>query len=126
SGLLCGLAAAGTALRASTSASVFSGRTPCNVVQGVQFCSGDLSNRIESFDGVPLDTNVTLPPASMDGPFPLIFDLHGWSLGKSGTPYVAWAQAGYVVVSYTARGFHGSCGNADSRLPDPSLSDPNV
>ena len=124
--LLFGLLLAATSLHAATIASVFSGRIPCNVVQGVQFCSGDLTNRIESFDGVPLDTNVTLPPASMDGPFPLIFDLHGWSLGKSGTPYVAWAQAGYVVVSYTARGFHGSCGNADSRLPDASLSNPNV
>src|SRR4029079_13331490 len=33
---------------------------------------------------------------------------------------------GYVVVSFTARGFHGSCGNAQSRVPDPTLSHPNV
>src|SRR5512138_526572 len=124
--LLLGLLLASPPLHAATVASVFSGRIPCAVVQGVQFCRGDLTNRIESFDGVPLDTNVTLPPATMDGPFPLIVDLHGWSLGKSGGPYVAWAQAGYVVLSYTARGFHGSCGKAESRMPDPSLSNPNV
>jgi predicted acyl esterase len=124
--LALGLLLAAAPLHAATIASVFSGRIPCTVVQGVQFCRGDLTTRIESFDGVPLDTNVTLPPASMDGPFPLIVDLHGWSLGKTGAPYVAWAQAGYVVLSYTARGFHGSCGDAPSRLPDATLSNPNV
>src|SRR5262249_52925225 len=28
--------------------------------------------------------------------------------------------------SYSARGFHGSCGSAESRAPDPTLTDPNV
>jgi hypothetical protein len=111
---------------AATVTSVFSGRIPCVELQGVQLCAGSLATRIESFDGVPLDTNVTLPPASMTGPFPLIVDLHGWSLGKNGAPYVAWAQAGYAVLSYTARGFHLSCGNVTGRAPDASLSNPNV
>jgi hypothetical protein len=69
--------------------------------------------------------NLTLPEAALDGPFPLVIELHGWSLGKSG-PQVAWAEAGYAVLSYTARGFHGSCGNAESRMPDATLSNPNV
>jgi len=95
--LALGLLLAATPLQAATIASVFSGRIPCTVVQqGVQFCSGDLTNRIETFDGVPLDTNVTLPPASMDGPFPLIVDLHGWSLGKTATcgKKPCWKAAG--------------------------------
>jgi predicted acyl esterase len=107
-------------------ASVFGGRVPCAVVGQVQFCQGSVATRVESFDGVPLDVNVTLPPAAMDGPFPLIVDLHGWSLGKTDAPYVAWATAGYVVLSFSARGFHGSCGLPASRAPDPSLSNPNA
>ena len=39
--------------------------------------------RVESFDGVPLDVNVTLPPAAQDGPFPLIVELHGCGRTKS-------------------------------------------
>ncbi len=117
---------AGPRLRAATVTAVFSGRIPCTEQQGVQFCVGDVSTRVESFDGVPLDANVTLPPAAMNGPFPLIVDLHGWSLSKTPAPYVAWAQAGYVVVSYTARGFHASCGSPASRAPDAGLANPNV
>src|SRR5262245_29068906 len=88
------LLTASASLQAATVASVFSGRIPCTAQQGVQLCAGTVATRVETFDGVPLDVNVTLPPASMDGPFPLIVDLHGWSLGKTPGPYVAWAQAG--------------------------------
>lgn len=112
--------------RGAAVSAAFSGRIPCVEREGVQFCEGGLATRIESFDGVPLDTNLTLPPASMSAPFPLIVDLHGWSLGKTGGPYVAWAQAGYAVLSYTARGFHFSCGNVASRAPDAGLSNPSV
>ena len=45
-------------------ASVFGGRVPCIDLGTSQFCSGTLLTRVESFDGVPLDVNVTLPPAS--------------------------------------------------------------
>jgi hypothetical protein len=98
---LCALAVtlAPSLAAAAAVPSVFEGRIPCAVQSGVQFCEGGLSTRVETFDGVPLDVNVTLPPASMDGPFPLIVDLHGWSLLKSGAPYVAWAEAGYAVLS---------------------------
>ena len=111
---------------AATVASVFGGRIPCAPRDGVQFCAGTLATRVESFDGVPLDVNVTLPPASATGAFPLVVDLHGWSLGKTATPYTAWAKAGWVVLSYTARGFHDSCGSAAARLPDATLSTPTV
>ena len=46
-----------------------------------------------------------------DGPFPLVVDLHGWGLGKTAGPQTARAKAGYVVVSYTARGFDSPCGS---------------
>jgi predicted acyl esterase len=109
-------------------ASVFSGRIACapEAAGGVQFCEGRLATRIESWDGVPLDVNVTLPPASMDGPFPLVVELHGWSLGKSPAPFVDRALAGYAVLNYSARGFHGSCGSAAARAPDAGLSDPDA
>jgi hypothetical protein len=45
---------------------------------------------------------------------------------ESPTPSVAQATAGYAVLSYTARGFHLSCGNTASRAPDATLSNPNV
>src|SRR5207302_11423401 len=42
------------------------------------------------------------------------------------TPFVERANDGYVVLSYTARGFHASCGSVASRDPDPTLADPTV
>jgi predicted acyl esterase len=107
-------------------ASVFGGRVPCVETDGVQFCAGSVMTRVESWDRVPLDANVTLPPVGMSGPFPLIVDLHGWSLGKANGPFVERALAGYVVLSYTARGFHESCGFGMSRLPDATLTDPGA
>jgi predicted acyl esterase len=114
------------AARAATVASVFGGRVPCVEQSGVRFCAGTPATRVESWDGVPLDVSLTLPPATMDGPFPLIVELHGWSQAKAGAPFVDRALAGYAVLSYTARGFHGSCGSAASRVPDPTLTNPTV
>jgi dienelactone hydrolase len=83
-------------------------------------CTG----RVASFDGTPLDIDLTLP-VSARGPLPLMVMLHGWGLSKTdfeasalagnGTNTWRWnnvwfAAQGYVVLSYTARGFHRSCG----------------
>ena len=119
------LLGAGSA-RSATVPSVFGGKVQCVEVSGVQFCAGTVLTRVESWDGVPLDVAVTIPPAATDGPFPLIVDLHGWGIGKTNTPFVARAMAGYVVLSYTARGFHSSCGTLASRAPDVTLSNPNA
>jgi fermentation-respiration switch protein FrsA (DUF1100 family) len=91
---------------------------PCTVeASGVQLCNGDLDHRVPSFDGVPLDTKVALPPATQDGPFPLIVALHGYGGDKNGTPDpTPWAQRGYAVLEYTARGFGMSCGLPPSRI----------
>src|SRR5262249_22959544 len=107
-------------------AAVFGGRVPCLERDGVQFCQGGMGARVESFDGVPLDADVTLPPADQTGPFPVIVDLHGWGLAKTDAPFVTRAQAGFVVISYTARGFGQSCGLPASRVSDPTLRDPDA
>ena len=112
--------------RPATVASVFNGKVPCIAEpNGVQFCAGTLATRVETWDDVPLDANVTIPPAAMDGPFPLIVDLHGWGIGKTQTPEDQ-AMDGYVVLSYSARGFHFSCGFAAAQVPDPTLTNPTA
>src|SRR4030095_7546829 len=83
-------------VHAATVSSVFGGKVPC-IQAGVQFCAGTVLTRVESWDGVPLDVNVPIPPAAMNGPFPLIVDLHGWGIGKSPQPFTDQANAGYVV-----------------------------
>jgi len=105
---------------------VFDGRIACTATQGVRFCEGDVTTRVETWDGIPLDANVTLPPVTIAPPYPLIIEEHGWSLGKSGAPYVTRALAGYAVLSYSARGFHASCGSPASRAPDTSLTNPTA
>src|SRR5262245_41843099 len=118
--------AAADGAHAAQVASVFGGRIACVVRSEVQYCEGGLGSRIESWDGVPLDVNVTLPPPEQSGPFPLVVDLHGWGGAKTAGPQVQRAKQGYVVVSYTARGFGQSCGSPASRTADPTLGDPDA
>ncbi|HSS31775.1 MAG TPA: CocE/NonD family hydrolase [Solirubrobacterales bacterium] len=105
---------------------------PCTLQYGTRFCpTADLSQRVPSFDGVPLDVDVTLPEKGK-GPFPTIVMLHGFGgsktnfettsaegpapeeAGNGSTIYrynnVFYARRGYAVVNYTARGFGNSCG----------------
>jgi len=100
-------------------------RLDCVPRDGVQFCEGrldpaaGLDGRVESWDGVPLDVNVALP-AGAERDLPLVVLLHGWS-GRKGKfeDLRTWAARGYAVLSYTARGFQGSCGRPDNRALDP-------
>ena len=96
----------------------------CSPQDGVLFCPtmADAA-RVPSFDGVPLDADVTLP-GSGDGPFPTIVMLHGFGQDKTafegtgkanGYNNVTYARQGYAVVNYSARGFGRSCGRPDSR-----------
>jgi X-Pro dipeptidyl-peptidase (S15 family)/X-Pro dipeptidyl-peptidase C-terminal non-catalytic domain len=98
------------------------GLTDCAPAQGVYQCSG----LVRTWDGVPLDTTVTLPSADAARPLPLIADIHGFGNSKweyldpasdayTGNAYT-WAKAGYAVLTYTARGLWGSCGSPDARL----------
>jgi predicted acyl esterase len=106
---------------------------PCTPQNGVLFCpTTTLPQRVPSFDGVPLDVDVTLP-ATGNGPFPTIVMLHGWgndktsfesstAAGDGNETYdynnVYYAQHGYAVVNYSSRGWGNSCGSASSRTPD--------
>jgi fermentation-respiration switch protein FrsA (DUF1100 family) len=102
----------------------------CKAQNGVRFCPTEgLGQRVASFDGVPLDVDVTLP-ATGSGPFPTIVMLHGWGGSKtdfeSSSPAgdgnetydynnIYYAQHGYAVVNYSARGWGNSCGTLESR-----------
>jgi hypothetical protein len=129
---------------ASPITTVFAGETmsggaiPC-VAQsdGVRVCHGydngasgpDL--RLKSFDGVPLEVYVILPPApssGSDGPYPLVVQSHGWG-SSAGGPNNAefygptadtWAKDGYAVLQLTARGFGDSCGKQAQQTEVPA------
>ena len=104
----------------------------CTPQNGVLFCpTTSDAERVPSFDGVPIDVDVTLP-ATGDGPLPMIVMLHGWggnkgsflatsAEGNGGSGYhynnVFFARQGYAVVNTSARGFGRSCGRPDSRTP---------
>src|SRR4051812_3000885 len=96
----------------------------CSEMNGVRFCpTTDLASRPTSFDGTPIDVDVTLP-ASGDGPFPTILLLHGLGQDKTafenaGSPYTNWnfAQHGYAVLTPTVRGFGNSCGKPSASSP---------
>ena len=97
---------------------------------GVRLCpTTSNAQRVHSFDGVPLDVDVTLPPTG-HGPFPTIVMLHGFPGSKTsfeltthgpalGSLFhynnVYYARQGYAVVNYSARGFGNSCGVKSSR-----------
>ena len=84
-------------------------------------CTG----RIRSFDGTPLDTDVSVPAAGSATPRPLVILFHGWGQDKTtweattlqgnNTDQYHWNNAwfvaqGYDVLTWTARGFGDSCG----------------
>lgn len=102
------------------------GYLSCIAKSGVRFCQGGAAStlaadqRVKSWDGQPLDADLTLPAAG-DGPFPLIVMLHGYGGSKRdfessdagqdhGLNNIALAKKGYAVLNYTARGFIDSCG----------------
>jgi predicted acyl esterase len=106
----------------------------CLPQNGVRFCpTANDAARVPSFDGIPIDVDVTLPAAGT-GPFPTIVMLHGfgnqdktyWEASDpTGAPRAAryhynnvyFAQQGYAVVTYSARGFGRSCGKGAESSP---------
>jgi hypothetical protein len=106
------------------------GRIDCVPRDGMRFCEGSVETRVPSFDGVPLDVNVGFPPDSVARPpFPLVVRLHGYTGTKEG-PYLGGAQgpsvytqytdAGFAVLTFTARGRGASCGTEASRKAAPA------
>src|SRR3954454_14357028 len=103
------------------------GKIPCAAQSdGTRFCQGSVATRVPSFDGQPLDVNVSLP--STAGPAPLVLVLHGYGGSKKAfdaqeSPWLPsahdLAKRGYAVINATDRGFGDSCGSLASRtLPD--------
>ncbi len=99
--------------------SVFDGKVPCTVEpDGVRFCGG-ADTAVETFDGVPIDVNVALPPepaGGQDGDYPLMMMFHGW--GGSEAPLNdmrLFVDRGYAVFSMSDRGWGGSCGGQGAK-----------
>src|SRR5437764_9335118 len=93
--MFAGMLVAGCALLASPSLAAAE-PTPfghaCKVENGVRFCpTVSLSERVPTFDGVPLDADMTLPETG-EGPFPAIVMIHGW--GGSKTDFEATSREG--------------------------------
>jgi len=99
----------------------------CAPLDGALACpTASDAARVPSFDGVPLDVDVLLPPTG-DGPFATIAMLHGFAGSKadpeaggpaSTTNAAFYARNGYAVLVPSARGFGRSCGVPASRTPD--------
>jgi pimeloyl-ACP methyl ester carboxylesterase len=136
-----GLAAGAMALAAPGIATAKAEAAPfghaCKAQNGVRFCPTEtLAQRVPTFDNVPLDADVTLPPEGT-GPFPTIVMIHGWGGNKtsfeSSSPSgdgnqtfdynnIYYAQQGYAVLTYSARGWGNSCGAVASR-EDPGCKE---
>src|SRR4051812_22644876 len=92
------------------------GRIPCAAQSdGTRFCQGAVATRVPSFDGQPLDVNVSLP--STAGPAPLVLVLHGYGGSKKAVvaPEAPWlpsahdlAQRGSALGHATHRRVGGS------------------
>lgn len=123
-----------TAALAATSATAAAAPTPfghaCTPQAGVRFCpTAGLADRVPSWDGLPLDVDVTLP-ATGNGPWPTLIMLHGFGGSKtvweaptaagtgplnSNYNNVFFARRGYAVITHSSRGFGNSCGLPPSR-----------
>ena len=115
----------------------------CAPEAGVLFCPGvSDSERIPSFDGVPLDVDVTLPGTGSP-PYPTVVMLHSFggdklmlesdavegTRSRSGLAIAGsasldhynnlyFASRGFAVVNASSRGWGRSCGRKDSRTQD--------
>jgi predicted acyl esterase len=100
----------------------------CAPQDGVRICAAG-NTRTPTFDGTPLDVDVTLP-ASGDGPFPTVVIGHGWG-GSKEDPLVSspttfgpklFARSGYAAITYSARGHGLSCGKKDPANGSPACA----
>jgi Acetyl xylan esterase (AXE1) len=105
--------------------SVFGGAIACQAqADGTRFCGGP-NTPVATFDGVPIDVNVALPPAPRkgpDGPYPLVMVFHGFGGSEFGLDDLErWTRKGYAAFSMSDRGFGRSCGGKD-QLADPACA----
>jgi hypothetical protein len=132
SGPILGLGAPSTVDAAGCDLSTLGlSRTSIATSDGVHYTKW--SGHVPSWDGLPLDIDVSLPAAPACAR-PMIVFAHGftdsktrWETdtmdGRPGDPNAwrwnnVWFVAhGYAVLNYTARGWHGSCGPDSSTDP---------
>jgi hypothetical protein len=141
--VVLGLLAAGLVLPSPAAAAEAPFGHPCTTQSdGTRFCpttggaAGQTLDGVPTFDGVPLDVDVTLPSTDRHGPYPTIVMLHGYGGDKtdfessdpngdgSNTYHYNndyFARHGYAVLNYTARGFGHSCGGGSHWLSLRSL-----
>ena len=103
----------------------------CTAQNGVRFCPTEtLAQRVPDLRRRAARRRRDAARRPAAGPFPTIVMLHGWGGNKtafeSSSPAgdgnetfdynnVYYAQHGYAVVNYSARGWGNSCGSPDSR-----------
>jgi pimeloyl-ACP methyl ester carboxylesterase len=107
--------------------------SPSGDYGGVRICSGEVT----SFDGAALDVDVTQPMQNTGATHPLIIMLHGFGNNKhewesttdegDGADKWHWnnhwfAEHGYYVLTYTARGFRDDGPYASYQPPTPSVA----
>ncbi|GAA1793463.1 CocE/NonD family hydrolase [Planosporangium flavigriseum] len=123
SALLAGTVAASLAVpsAAASTTAVHTGAAPRPAVAAGTAITGFRFVDIPSKDGVVLKANVIAPAAT--GRYPAIVFVNSWGLND--LQYVAQASAfarrGYVVLSYTTRGFWDSGGEIDVAGPKDML-----
>ncbi len=146
SGALVGLSAAaasvGSAGPALTAAAAPLNLPCASYPGGDTICSGE----VHSFDGAPLDVDVTVPAAHTGSKHPLMVMFHGFGNNKhewesttdegDGADKYHWnnhwfARHGYYVLTYTARGFtdQGATRSDEPNTPagtDPTCHPPTV
>ena len=118
----------------------------CKDKYNIRFCTTDaLDERVPSWDGHPMDVDVSLPEKGK-GPWPTLVMLHAFGQNKyefeaindNGKPIpgqkipvranainfnnVYYAQRGYAVMNYSERGWGNSCGFKKSRT-QPACND---
>src|SRR3954452_3813341 len=129
------VAALGVAAPASATTLPAQFAAPCPSYGDMQVCSGD----VPSFDGSKLDVDLTLPMHRTGARHPLIVMLHGFGNNKheweslnnegDGADKYRWnshwfAQHGYYVLTYTARGFRDDGPTPNSSQP-PTPAEPS-
>src|SRR5881227_3563303 len=124
--------AAPSASAATTMPSSFSSTCPTASTSGGSYGGvGICSDEVPSFDGSPLDVDVTQPAQNTGTTHPLMIMLHGFGNNKhewesttdegDGADKYHWnnrwfAEHGYYVLTYTARGFRDN-GTTDNASP---------
>ena len=98
-GSLCAVVLAGSLAATASAAAPKPFGHACQAQDGVRFCpTTDLAHRVPTWDGVPLDVDVTLPTQGT-GPFPTIVMLHGW--GGSKTDFESSTPQGNGSTTWT-------------------------